>query len=144
MATLYLDAHSWGGGSRARRADVLSREIVREAALPVLAALDELGRLTRAPSAALCPVAKARLKVQRAEVTRRAKLDPFFTREQALSLLKMRRPFDDQLRQQICDWPLFRVGEDWAGFCRDSRATQAALHELLLAEQRWFATLPLD
>lgn len=115
------------------------RDRQRVAALGVLAALDELGRLTRSDAPILGKVALARCAVQRSEVARRAKLDPFLNRQQALALLALRRPFDDRLREQICRWPLAHIATDWAGYCRESRECQALLHRLLLAEQRWFA-----
>lgn len=115
------------------------RDRQRVAALPVLAALDELGRLTRSEVPALGQVTRARCTVQRSEIARRKKLDPFLNREQALALLTMRRPYDDQLREHICRWPLPRIAVDWAGYARASRDCQALVHRLLLTEQRWFA-----
>ncbi|OQW48633.1 MAG: hypothetical protein A4S16_05690 [Proteobacteria bacterium SG_bin6] len=115
------------------------RERQRLAALPVLDALDVLGRLTRAEVPALSAVTKARLVVQRSELARRAELDPFLARRQALALLALRRPYDTRLREQICRWSVPSVVADWKGYCRESRICQGMMHDLLLAEQRWFA-----
>ncbi|OQW43012.1 MAG: hypothetical protein A4S12_05940 [Proteobacteria bacterium SG_bin5] len=116
------------------------RDRQRLAALPVLAALDELGRLTRAEVPMMCALVKTRLKVQRAECARRERLDPFLTRPQALALLALRRPVDERLREDICRWTPGRIAGDWTGYARESRAAQGALHDLLHAEQRWLAT----
>lgn len=138
MASLALKMTEQGGSDGMTPAAEW-RDRHRLAALPVLAALDVLGRLTRAEVPALCPVSKARLTVQRAELARRGELDPFLTRRQALALLSLRRPYDDRLREQICRWSLASIVADWKGYCRESRICQGMMHDLLLAEQRWFA-----
>lgn len=135
MACLAMDMT--GGGRSSPVAEWRERQ--RLAALPVLDALDVLGRLTRAEVPALSAVTKARLVVQRSELARRAELDPFLTRRQALALLALRRPYDNRLREQICRWSLPTIAADWKGYCRESRICQGMMHDLLLAEQRWFA-----